>query len=132
MTERAPFRRIARFFHRPVRRFLALMLAGVFLQAGMLLCLRTAGDAGLALYAALFHGALPLLSALLPYWAGKGGVHPMAAFFPISGPALLFPSPAPWLPWVCLVFSLVASVAGQETRKRKETEIKKSDVRKAK
>ncbi len=132
MTERAPFGRIARFFNRPIGRFLALMLAGVFLQAGMLLCLRAAGDAGLALYAALFYGALPLLSALLPYWAGKGGVHPMAAFFPISGPALLFPSPAPWLPWVCLLISLVASVAGQETRKRKETERKKNHAGKKK
>ena len=64
---------------------------------------------------------LPVLSLLLPYWGGKRGLHPMAACFPL-GLALLLSRHAdlPGFAVLCMVISLVACVAGNEVKKRKE------------
>lgn len=106
---------------RPMGRFLALLAAAALLQVIFHLCLRAAGDAGALLLVVNMYAVLPVASLLLPFWAGTGGAHPFAAFFPIGGAALIFSSIPAWLCLLCMLLSLVASVAGQEWTKRKET-----------
>ncbi|MBR3105975.1 MAG: hypothetical protein IKH30_02180 [Clostridia bacterium] len=108
------------WFSRPIGRFLALMLAAAALQAVFRLFLRVEGDAGALLLVVFMYIALPAASVLLPLWAGRSGVPPAAAFFPIGGAALIFSSVPPWICWVCMALSLVAATAGQEWEKRKE------------
>ena len=105
---------------RPMGRFLALLAAAALLQVLFHLCLRAAGDAGALMLIVNMYAVLPVASLLLPFWAGTGGAHPFAAFFPIGGAALIFSSIPAWLCLLCMLLSLVASVAGQEWSKRKE------------
>lgn len=78
-------------------------------------------DQGLVLFAISAYLLLPLLSAVLPFLGGQRGLHPMAGFFPL-GCALLFSAHAsmPGLAFLCMGLSLVACVAGNELKKRKE------------
>ena len=65
----------------------------------------------------------PVMAAVIPFWAGLGGVHPLAAFFPIGGALLLFPVyHSPGMGILCMALSLIGAVAGQEWKKRRETE----------
>ena len=109
---------------RPVGRFSALMLSAAALQAVFRLCLGIEGDAGALLLMVFLYIALPAASVLLPFWAGRGGVPAIAAFFPIGGAALVFSSVPPALCWACMALSLVAATAGQEILKRTESEKK--------
>ena len=109
----------------PGRRFAVLAAAAVLLHIPPYLYLRMEGEISVFLYAAHLYAVLPLCAVLLPFWAGLGGVHPLAACFPIGLPALLLPvywDPAVGL--ICLLLSLVACTAGQEKRKRKMKENK--------
>ena len=106
---------------RPLWRFVILVLAALALQGIPFLYTLMDGDAGVALYLIHLYVLIPLMAALIPYWAGLGGVHPFAAFFPIGLMVLLLPVyEAPGVGVMCLVLSLVAAVAGQEARKRGE------------
>ena len=100
-------------------RFGVLLGAALMLQGMPVLYLLLGGGIGKALYFANLYAALPLCALLIAYWAGLGGVHPMAAFFPVGGMELLLPvyrQPAVGL--ACLALSLVGSVAGNEMRNR--------------
>lgn len=78
-------------------------------------------ERGLVLYALFIYVLLPLLSVLLPYFGGTRGLHPMAACFPLGLALLLSPcADLPGLAILCMVLSLVACVAGNEVKKRKE------------
>ena len=109
---------------RPLRRFLILLLAAGLLQILFHFSLRMQGDGGALLLVFNMYALLPAASVLLPFWAGKGGVHPFAAFFPVGGAALVFSSIPAWVSVLCMLLSLVAAVAGQEWTKRNETEKK--------
>ena len=106
---------------RPLWRFVILLLAALALQGIPLLYTLIDGDAGVILYLIHLYVLIPLMAALIPFWAGLGGVHPFAAFFPIGLMVLLLPVyQSPGVGVTCLVLSLVASVTGQEARKRGE------------
>ena len=92
------------------------------LQILFLLCLRVEGDAGAAFLVAFLYIMLPMTSLFLPFWAARGGVPPIAAFFPIGGAALIFSHAPPWLCGACMLLSLFAASAGQEWEKRKKQE----------
>ena len=109
--------------NKPLIRFLILLIAAVFLQLLPLAVFRAEGDGALALYLIYLYAALPVASALLPFWAGLGGVHPLAAFFPIGGALLLFRTyHSPGIALLCFAVSMIAAVAGQEAKMRRETE----------
>ena len=97
----------------------ALALQGLYPP---LLCLE--GDAAVLLLVALTWGLLPVSALLLPCWAARGNVHPLAACLPIGGLSLLLGTAPPWIGLVCLALSLMGAAAGQEWEKRrgKETE----------
>lgn len=101
-------------------RFLLLVFAAVALQGIFLLMLLIEGDIGLMLYAVYLYVLMPLCALLIPCWAGLGGVHPLAAFFPIGGIPLLIGSMPPGFCGVYLLLSLIGAVAGQEWQKHKQ------------
>ncbi|GEM_PF-1889145 len=108
---------------RPLVRFSVLMLAALALQGLPFLYTLMEGDAGVVLYLLHLYALIPLMAALIPFWAGLGGVHPFAAFFPIGLMVLLLPVyESPGIGVLCMALSLVAAVAGQEARKRRETQ----------
>lgn len=78
-------------------------------------------DAGLVLHMVSVYVILPALSILLPYFGGTRGLHPMAGFFPM-GLALLFSMhwDLPGFAFLCMGLSLVACVAGNEVKNRRE------------
>lgn len=99
-----------------------LLLAGLalLLQAIPLLYQQMPGEAGVMLYLLHLYAVLPLGAVIFPFLAGERGVHPMAAFFPVGGALLLLPVyHSPGMGLLCLLLSLIASVAGQEWQKRK-------------
>ena len=107
---------------RATGRFLLLVLAALALQGIPFLFLGVEGDAGAALYLIHLYGVIPLAAVLLPLWAGLGGVHPLAAFFPIGLALLLLPVyESTGVALLCMLLSLIAAVAGQEWKKRRET-----------
>lgn len=101
-------------------RLAALILCAVALQ----LLPRTfdgLGPAAEMLYLMYLYSVIPLCAFLLPLWAGNGGVHPFAGFFPVGGALLImrtYESPA--MGCICLLLSLVGCVAGQEMKNRRE------------
>lgn len=100
-------------------RFALLALVALALQGVPLLFFQMEGDAGVALYLAHLYGVIPLCALALPFWAGRGGVHPLAAFFPIGGALLLLPVyESTGIGLLCLLLSLIGAVAGQEWEKR--------------
>lgn len=102
-------------------RFGVLALSALALQGIPLLYMRLEGDAGVALYLIHLYGILPLCAFFIALWAGLGGVHPLAAFFPIGGALLLLPVyESPGMGLICLALSLIGSVTGQEWNRRKE------------
>lgn len=106
---------------RALWRFVLLCLWALFLQGIPLLFLSILGDKGLALYFLYLYLLMPLTALLLPAWAGAGGVHPLAAFFPIGSALLLLPVyESVGMGLVCLLLSLIGAVAGQEWAKRKQ------------
>ena len=105
---------------KPVFRFAVLLLAALGLQLVPLLFQWIEGDGGLALYMIHLYVIIPLAAAVLPFWAGLGGVHPLAAFFPVGGALLLPVYHSPETGLVCLLISLVASVAAQEYIRRRD------------
>lgn len=112
-----------RMRNKPLIRFFILLAAAVLLQALPLVIFQTDGDGTLALYLIYLYAVIPLAAALIPLWAGLGGVHPLAAFFPIGGALLLSPVyHSPLVAVFCFLISLVASVAGQEWKKRQDAE----------
>lgn len=120
------------FFRSPAGWFLTLVFGGCLLAGLMLLgSFLIPGDGGAMAYLIWLYGLLPLAAAILPYFAGRRGLHPMAAFFPIGASALPFSLAAPWMPLACMGISLVAATAGQEMKKRKETETKSRHGRKS-
>ena len=113
MNEAAPRAR------RAVWRFLLLALAALALQGIPFLYTLLEGDAGVTLYVLHLYALMPLAALLLACWAGKGGVHPLAAFFPIGGALLLLPVyESPGMGMLCLGLSLIGAVAGREWQKR--------------
>ena len=106
-----------------ILRFIVLAACALALQGIPLLFLGIEGDAGAALYLLYLYAVLPVMAVILPCWAGLGGVHPLAAFFPIGGALLLLPVyESPGMGILCMGLSLVAAVAGQEWQKRREAE----------
>ena len=90
------------------------------------------GDAAMALYFLHLYLVLPLCAFFLPLWAGKGGVHPFAGFFPVGGALLLMRTyESPLVGCLCLLLSLVGCVAGQELKRRREADSKKAGSKKA-
>lgn len=107
---------------RALGRFALLVLGALALQGLPLAFLFLEGDAGAALYLIHLYVILPLAALLLAAWAGAGGVHPLAAFFPVGGALLLLPVYASTgMGLICLLLSLIGAVAGQEWKKRRET-----------
>lgn len=100
-------------------RFALLMLAALALQGLPFLYSLLEGDRGVFLYLTHLYAAIPLCAALIPFWCGLGGVHPLAACFPIGGALLLLPAyDSPAMGVLCVLISLISCVAGQEKRKR--------------
>lgn len=116
---------------RPLGRFSILIFAAAALQILLRVSLGVPGDGGALLLILQLYVLLPVLSILLPFWAGRGGVHPFAAFFPLGGAALIFSAAPGWLCFVCMLLSLVACVAGQEWTKRTETEKTETEKKKS-
>lgn len=97
-----------------------LMIIALLLQGIGFLCGKIPGETGTLFYLLHLYIALPLSAALFPFFAGKKGVHPIAAFFPVGGMLLLLPVyHSPGVGLICLLLSLVAAVAGQEWEKQK-------------
>lgn len=118
---------------RPLVRFALLTLSALALQGFPFALLLIEGDAGAALYLIHLYAVLPLAALLLAAWAGAGGVHPLAAFFPVGGALLLLPVyTSTGMGLICLLLSLVGAVAGQEWKKRRETKKGKHHGGKAK
>ena len=106
--------------HRALWRFGVLALGALALQGLPFLFLMVEGDGGVALYLIHLYAVIPLAALLLPAWAGAGGVHPLAAFFPVGGALLLLPVyESVGMGLVCLLLSLIGAVAGQEWKKRR-------------
>ena len=100
--------------------FLALLLCAAALQAIPLFFFRADGDQSLALYLAHLYAVIPLCALLLPFFAGRRGVHPMAACWPVGGLLLLLPVyQSPGVGILCIFLSLLGCIAGQEWQKRK-------------
>lgn len=98
-------------------RFIGLLLgAGALLGVGFAWTLLP-GDAGMALHFLHIYAALPLGAGVLAFWAGKGGVHPFAAFWPVGLPMVL---KTPGVGLGCMLIGLVCAVAGQEAQKRSQ------------
>ena len=111
---------------RALWRFGLLLLAALALQAIPGLFLMMEGEAGILLYLIWLYAVLPLSAVFLAFFAGKGGVHPMAAFFPVGGMLLLLPVyHRPGMALLCLLLSLIGATAGQEWEKRKAPKGKK-------
>lgn len=106
----------------PLRRFLLALLLALLLQGLGWAAQLLPGEGGLVCYFAVLYVGAPLAAAGLSWWAGRGGVHPMAAFFPVGGALLLLPVyHSPGMGLLCLLLSLIGAVAGQEWEKlRKE------------
>lgn len=105
-----------------LRRFLALLGAACAVQAAAQLCLSLEGEGAVPLYALCMYALLPAAAILVPWWAALGGVHPLAACLPIGGLPLLFSPLTPLPCLISIVLSLVSAAAGQEWKKRSETE----------
>ena len=104
---------------RAVFRFAVLVLSALALQGIPFLFTLAEGDGGVLLYLIHLYAVIPLCAFFLALWAGLGGVHPFAAFFPVGGALLLLPVYASvGMGLLCLLLSLIGSVAGQEWRKR--------------
>lgn len=102
-------------------RFGVLLLLALALQGIPFLYTLVEGDRGVALYLIHLYALIPLCAVLAPFWAGKGGVHPLAAFFPVGGALLLLPVyESPGMGLLCLVLSLIAAEAGREWSRRKQ------------
>ena len=106
----------------PLRRFLLALLLALLLQGLGWAAQLLPGEGGLVCYFAVLYVGAPLAAAGLSWWAGRGGVHPMAAFFPVGGALLLLPVyHSPGMGLLCLLLALIGAVAGQEWEKlRKE------------
>lgn len=103
----------------PLVRFALLILAALALQFIPSLYACWEHPAAEGLYFLHLYAVLPLCAALLPCWAGRGGVHPLAGFFPIGSALLLLPVyESPGMGLLCLLLSLVGCAAGQEMKKR--------------
>ena len=101
-------------------RFAVLFLSALALQGVPLLFLLMEGDAGVTWYLIHLYAVIPLCALLIPLWAGMGGVHPLAAFFPIGGALLILPVyESPKIALLCMALSLVGCVAGREWQNRK-------------
>ena len=106
--------------HRALIRFAVLALAALALEGVPFLYTLVEGDGGVMLYLLHLYALLPLMAAALPFWAARGGVHPLAAFIPIGLALLLLPTfQSPGMALLCMLISLVSAVAGQEWEKRK-------------
>ena len=106
---------------RPLWRFLILALSALSLQGIPLLYMLMEGDVSVVLYFLHLYALIPVMAVVIPCWAGLGGVHPLAAFFPIGLSLLLLPVyESPGMGVLCLGLSLVASVAGREWKERRE------------
>ena len=105
---------------RPWVRFAVLALSALALQGIPLLFMALEGDGGVLLYLLHLYAVLPVCALLVPFWAGLGGVHPLAAFFPIGAALLLLPVyESPGMGLGCLLLSLLGATAGQEVKKRR-------------
>jgi len=102
-------------------RWIVLALSALALQGVPFLFMLMEGDAGMALYLVHLYAVIPLCAFFIPLWAGKGGVHPLAAFFPVGGALLLLPVyESPGVGLICLMLSLTGAAAGQEWGRRSE------------
>lgn len=100
--------------------FALLLLFALLLQAAGALLGRLPGENGMLLYLLHLYLSMPLGACIFPFFAGRKGVHPLAAFFPVGGCLLLLPVyHSPGMGLLCLLLSLIASVAGQEWEKQK-------------
>ena len=105
---------------RPWVRFAVLLLSALALQGIPFLFMALEGDGGVLLYFLHLYAVLPVCALLVPFWAGLGGVHPLAAFFPIGAALLLLPVyESPGMGLGCLLLSLLGATAGQEVKKRR-------------
>jgi len=100
--------------------FLALLLCAGALQAIPYFFFTDSGDRSMALYFAHLYAVIPLCALALPFFAGKRGVHPLAACWPVGGLLMLLPVyESPGIGILCIFLSLLGCIAGQETQKRK-------------
>ena len=101
-------------------RFAVLVLSALALQGIPFLFTLMEGDGGVLLYLIHLYAVIPLCAFFLALWAGLGGVHPFAAFFPVGGALLLPVYASVGMGLICLLLSLIGSVAGQEWKKRSQ------------
>lgn len=106
---------------RAIIRFFVLLFAALVLQLLPLIFHSLEGEGIVALYLIYLYGFIPICAFLIPLWAGLGGVHPFAGFFPVGGALLLPVYESPAVGLICLLLSLVGCTAGQEWKKRRET-----------
>ena len=105
---------------RPWVRFAVLALSALALQGIPLLFMALEGDGGVLLYLLHLYAVLPVCALLVPFWAGLGGVHPLAGCLPVGGLLLALPVyQSPGTGVLCIALSLLGCVAGQEWQKRK-------------
>lgn len=79
------------------------------------------GPASEQMYILYLYSVLPVCAFLLPLWAGRGGLHPFAGFFPVGGALMIMRTyESPGMGCFCLLLSLVGCVAGQEMKNRRE------------
>ncbi len=96
-------------------RFAVLAAAALALQGLALPLLTADGDTAVLLYLLHLYAVIPLCALLIPFWAGLGGVHPLAGCFPIGLALLALPVyQSPGMGLLCILLSLVGCVAGQE------------------
>lgn len=102
-----------------ILRFFLQALGALVLQGLPFLYTLLEGDDGTLLYFLHLYAVMPLAAFFLAAWAGAGGVHPLAAFFPVGGALLFLPVyESMGMGLGCLLLSLVGAVAGQEWKKR--------------
>ena len=106
---------------RAVFRFAVLFLSALALQGIPFLFTFLEGDAGVLLYLIHLYAVIPICAFFLALWAGMGGVHPFAAFFPVGMALIILPVyESMGMGLLCLLLSVIGSVAGQEWKKRSQ------------
>lgn len=106
---------------RAVFRFAVLFLSALALQGIPFLFTFLEGDAGVLMYLIHLYAVIPLCAFFLALWAGMGGVHPFAAFFPVGMALIILPVyESMGMGLLCLLLSVIGSVAGQEWKKRSQ------------
>lgn len=111
-------------FDSPRSRFLILAGCALIMPLFLLSAFQAEGDLGYLISGGYLFILLPISSALIPWWAARGRVHPMAACLPIGFVHLFLPGVAAWFGLASMLIGLVSATAGQEWEKRNKTKQK--------